>query len=177
MNANCRFSNLNILFYYIKMNQVTEKEYCPTCGHIVAKERVNLSSLEFRRFIHKIIDLDELINNKDRLYRYIKSSYRVKEFADQFLNDLEGKLDSEEVDLNDIKLWLLGFINDENRSFLLKELDLYKFIYFGEVETIDTSFVDFYDSYISWTDNPMSKNRVSRALLAFGLKTTTKNIM
>ena len=31
-----------------------QKEYCPTCGHVIAKERANLSSLEFRRLIHNI---------------------------------------------------------------------------------------------------------------------------
>ena len=44
------------------------KDYCPTCGHVVAKEQVNLSSLEFRCHIHNITDLVKLINSKDYLY-------------------------------------------------------------------------------------------------------------
>jgi hypothetical protein len=154
------------------------KDYCLTCGHVVAKERVALSSLEFRRLIHRIADYEELNSNKDRLYRYIKSSYRIKEFADQFLKDLEDKLDNEN-DLDIIKLWLLGFINNEDRAFPPKEIYLYKFllrIYLME-ENIDMTFGDFYDSYSHWVDDPMSKNRVSRALLVFGLKTSMKKII
>jgi hypothetical protein len=39
------------------------------------------------------------------------------------------------------------------------------------------TFGDFYDSYSHWVDDPMSKNRVSRALLVFGLKTSMKKII
>ena len=38
-------------------------------------------------------------------------------------------------------------------------------------------FGEFYDSYSHWSENPMSKNRVSRALSAFGLKSIMKKIM
>ena len=155
------------------------KDYCPTCGHVVAKERVNLSSLEFRCHIHNITDLVELINSKDYLYRYIKSSYRVKEFANQFLNDLEDKIDEAGEDdnpnLDTIKLWLLGFINNEDRSFPPKEIYLYKFL-LEDCSDIDIPFGDFYNSYSQWVENPMSKNRVSRALLAFGIKTVIRRI-
>jgi hypothetical protein len=150
------------------------KDYCPTCGHVVAKERVNLSSLEFRRRVHNVTDLVELINSKDCLYRYIKSSYKITEFANQFLDDLEDKIDEAE-DLDTIKLWLLGFINNENHSFPPKELDLYKFLCLDECNGIDMPFAEFYESYTHWVNDPMSKNKVSRALLAFGLETTMKS--
>src|SRR5437762_2929560 len=45
-----------------------EREYCSTCKHIISRDRVNLSSLEFRRLIHNITDLDELIS-KNRVSR------------------------------------------------------------------------------------------------------------
>jgi hypothetical protein len=153
-----------------------QKEYCPTCQHIIAKDRVNLSSLEFRRLIHRITDIEEFDNVKDHLYRFIKSFYRIREFADQFLKDLEDKLDSGEADLNDIKLWLLGFINNGDRTLPPRELNLYRFL-ISEYSAINMSFAEFYDCYVHWNDNPMSKNMVSRALSAFGLKPVMKKIM
>ena len=87
------------------------KDRCPTCGHIIAKEIVNLSSIEFRCLIHKINTLEELIDNKDRLYRFVKSFYN-RDFANVFSEDLEGKIN--DSDLDTIKLWLLGFINKED---------------------------------------------------------------
>jgi hypothetical protein len=159
------------------MDQVMkQKEYCPTCQHVIAKDMVNLSSLEFRCLIHRITDIEEFDNIKDRLYRFIKSFYRVKEFADQFLEDLENKINGG-VLLEDIKLWLLGFINNEDRPFPPKELSLYKLLCW-DGSAIDMTFADFYEYYLSWVDNnPMSKNRVSRALSAFGLKPVMKKIM
>jgi hypothetical protein len=158
------------------MSRATEREYCPTCQHIIAKDRVNLSSLEFRRRVSRITDLDDVDSSKIRLYQYIKSSYKVKDFADQFLSDLEDKLDSEDADLNDIKLWLLSFINNEDRSFPPRELNLYRFL-ISEYSAINMPFAEFYDCYVHWNDNPISKNMVSRALSAFGLKPVMKKIM
>ena len=146
-----------------------EKSYCPTCGHVVAKGRTNLSSLEFRRFIHKIDTLEELIDNKENLYRFIKSSYN-RDFADDFSNDLEEKLNG--GNLNAIKLWLLGFIN--NKDF--KEIALYKFL-LSDTQSLSMPFAEFYNNYEHWMEIPMSKNRVSRALSAFGLKPVMKKIM
>ena len=151
-----------------------EREYCPTCKHIISRDRVNLSSLEFRRLIHNITDLDELISNKDYLYRFIRSTYRVKEYADNFLEILEDKLDNEELDT--IKLWLLSYINNEDCAFPPKEISLYKFLCLDNSD-INMPFGEFYDSYSHWIEDPMSKNRVSRALLAFGIKTTMKKIV
>ncbi len=145
-----------------------EKSYCPTCGHVVAKERVSLSSLEFRRLIHKIDTLNHLIDNKERLYRFIKSS--CKDLADQFLEfyDLENRPHD---DLEQVKLWLLGFINNEDH----KEIALYQYL-LKNFSDINMPFGEFYDCYAPWVDNPMSKNRVSRALSAFGLKTVMKKM-
>ena len=144
-----------------------EKSYCPTCGHIVAKERTNLSSLEFRRLVHKIDTLDHLIDNKERLYRFIKSS--CKDLADQFLEDLENRAHD---DLEEVKLWLLGFINNEDH----REIVLYKYL-LEDFSDINMPFGEFYDCYAPWVDNSMSKNRVSRALSAFGLRTVMKKMM
>ena len=159
----------------MEANLSKQKEYCPTCGHVVAKERVNLSSLEFRRLIHSITDLEGLIGKKNHIYRHIKSSYRVQDFADRFLEDLEDKINNN--DLDTIKLWLLGFINNLDRSFPPKELYLYEFLCLDDCSAIDMPFSEFYDSYCHWVTDPMTKNRVSRALLAFGLKTVMKKIM
>ena len=154
------------------------KDHCPTCGHVIAKEIVNLSSIEFRRLIHKIDTLEELIDNKDRLYRFVKSFYN-RDFANDFSENLESKIDDiadENDDLDTIKLWLLGFINNEDRAFPPRENELYKFLLENH-SAIDTPFGEFYDSYSHWTENPISKNRVSRALSAFGLKSAMKKIM
>ena len=154
------------------------KDRCPTCGHIIAKEIVNLSSIEFRRRIHKIDTLEELIDNKDRLYRFVKSFYN-RDFANDFSENLESKIDDnadKNDDLDTIKLWLLGFINNEDRAFPPRENELYKFL-LEDCHYQDIPFGEFYDSYSHWTENPMSKNRVSRALLAFGLKSVMKKIM
>lgn len=167
---------IEYLYFLYKMAELArEKEYCPTCQHIIAKDMVNLSSLEFRRLIHRITDIEELDNIKGRLYRFIKSSYRVKEYADQFLEHLEDKIDTE--DLKEIKLWLLGFINNKDRSYPPRELDLYKFIYSEFSTGIDMPFADFYACYTHWIDTPISKNRVSRALSAFGFKTAMKRVI
>jgi hypothetical protein len=149
------------------------KDHCPTCGHVIAKEMVNRSSIEFRRLIHKIDTLEELIDNKDHLYRFVKSFYN-RDFANAFSEDLEGKID--DSDLDTIKLWLLGFINKEDRAFPPRENELYKFL-LEDRSAIDMPFGEFYDSYSHWLENPMSKNRVSRALSAFGLKSIMKKIM
>jgi hypothetical protein len=154
------------------------KDHCPTCGHVIAKEIVNLSSIEFRRLIHKIDTLEELIDNKDRLYRFVKSFYN-RDFANDFSENLESKINDiadENDDLDTIKLWLLGFINNEDRAFPPRENELYKFL-LEDCCKYDTPFGEFYDSYSHWTENPMSKNRVSRALSAFGLKSVMKKIM
>src|SRR5436190_16161481 len=154
------------------------KDHCPTCGHVIAKEIVNLSSIEYRRLIHKINALEELIDNKDRLYRFVKSFYN-RDFANDFSENLESKIGDiadENDDLDTIKLWLLGFINNEDRAFPPRENELYKFL-LEDHSAIDMPFGEFYDSYSHWTDNPMSKNRVSQALSAFGLKSAMKKIM
>jgi hypothetical protein len=150
-----------------------EKSYCPTCGHVVAKGRTNLSSLEFRRLVHKMDPLEELIDNKENLYRFIKSSYN-RDFADDFSNDLKEKINSGNLDA--IKLWLLGFVNNKN----LKEIALYKFLLSTYLATnmqlLSMPFAEFYNNYEHWTNIPMSKNRVSRALSAFGLKPVMKRV-
>lgn len=151
------------------------KDHCPTCGHVIAKEIVNLSSIEFRRLIHKINSLEGLIDNKDHLYRFVKSFYN-RDFANDFSENLESKIADENDDLDIIKLWLLGFINNEDRAFPPRENELYKFLLENH-SAIDTPFGEFYDSYSHWTENPISKNRVSRALSAFGLKSVMKKIM
>lgn len=158
---------------------LSKREYCPTCKHIIARDRVDLSSIECRRFIHSITNMDMLANAKDYFTRFIRSVYRVKEFADDFQDKLDMKITCEE-DLDSIKLWILDFINNPRDLETLRErfseIDLYNFLQDDHSE-IDMPFRDFYDAYSSSYDKPMNKNRVSRALSAFGLKATLKKIM
>jgi hypothetical protein len=153
-----------------------EREYCPTCKHIISRDRVNLSSIECRRFIHNITDINMLANAKDYFTRFIRSTYRIKEFADKFSNDLNIKL-SDREDLSSIKIWILDFINNPKDLKTLQErfseVVLYRFLYENYSE-INEPFSWFYNTYSSNYDKPMNKNRVSRALSAFGLKTTMK---
>lgn len=171
--------NLNISFFYIKMNQVViEKEYCPTCNRVIAKNRVNSSSIEIRRLIHNINTFEGIIANKDRLYKFVRSQYRVKDFADQFLKDLEEKLDNgnrDEDELVSIKLWLIGFVNDVSGLTTPREMVLYKFLS-ETYSSIDIPFSEFYDIFCHNSVDSMSKNLVSRALSAFGLKGVMKKI-
>lgn len=164
--------------------QTATKTKCVTCGHIVGKPKVRLSSIEFRRYVNSITDLNTLIESKDYLTRFIRSEYKVKEFADKFLNDLETMIDSPpDNDIDCIRIWILGFINDQDGE----EMGLYKFLQSeyhasginAEHHTsgINETFNEFYQNYAGNVHNPMNKNRVSRALSALGLKTEMKKVM
>jgi len=155
--------------------QTATKTKCVTCGHIVGKPKVRLSSVEFRRYVNNITDLNTLIESKDYLTRFIRSEYKVKEFADKFLNDLETMIDSRPPanDIDCIRIWILGFINDKDGE----EMGLYKFLQ-SEYHTsgVNETFNEFYQNYAGSVHNPMNKNRVSRALSALGLKTEMKKV-
>jgi len=165
--------------------QTATKTKCITCGHIVGKPKVRLSSVEFRRYVNSITDLNMLIESKDYLTRFIRSEYKVKEFADKFLNDLETMIDSRHQlgatnyvppanDIDRIRIWILGFINDQDGE----EMGLYKFLQSEyQASGINETFNEFYQNYAGNVHNPMNKNRVSRALSALGLKTEMKKVM
>jgi hypothetical protein len=69
--------------------QTATKIKCVTCGHIIDSSGARLSAIEFRRYVNSITDLNTLIGSKDYLTRFIRSRYRIKDFVDKFLNDLE----------------------------------------------------------------------------------------
>lgn len=155
------------------MNPITVKDHCPTCGHVIAQDRLSLSSIQCRRYINSITHIDSIIGSKDYLVRFIRSSYRIKEFADKFLDDLESKINNgEEVDA--IKIWILDFINKKDCFEKPKEIGLYRFLYTEYYFGINEPFSIFYEKYTRYIDNPMSRNQASRALSAFGLKTAMK---
>jgi hypothetical protein len=159
------------------MRAGTKKEYCPTCGHIIANQRniLRLSTLEFRRRVHEIPDKEKLIDAKEYLVRFI-GSYKVSgECANDFLQSLEEMIESHDTasSLADIKIWILSYISNA------KEAELYKFLQQSQTyqDSIDEPFANFYDCYAQNVDEPLNKNRVSRALTAFGLKPIMKKTL
>jgi hypothetical protein len=156
------------------------KTKCQTCGHIVAKPKVRLSSIEFRRYVNNITDLNALIASKDHLTRFIRSKYKAKEFADIFLNDLEILIDNHRLSekahsvhgIRDIRIWILSFVNNQDSE----EMELYKFLK-SEYLDINETFNEFYQNYAGNVDTPLNKNQVSRVLSALGLKTEMKKVV
>ena len=70
-----------------------------------------LSSIEFRRYVNSIDTLEKLIDSKEYLARYIKSKFQIKEYVDQFLEELEPMLKYQEHghDIGYIKIWILTY--------------------------------------------------------------------
>ncbi|CAG8600513.1 10879_t:CDS:2, partial [Paraglomus occultum] len=135
----------------------------------VGKPKVRLSPIEFRRYVNNITDLNALIESKDYLTRFIKSEYKTKEFVDKFLDNLETMIEIPANDIDCIRIWVLGFINDREGE----EMGLYKFLQ-SNYSDINETFNEFYQNYAGNVHNPMNKNRVARALSALGLKTEMK---
>ena len=152
-----------------------EKEYCPTCNHIIAKTKNNLSSIGFRRTINNYKSLDDVIDGKSYLKRFIKSKFKAQDYADKFAEDLDEKISEHNTEnIDDIRLWLFSFINTRDDEMLL-----YQFLQteWDDGSDIDVTFAHFYDRYCEYMEKPLNKNRVSRALLAFGISTVTKKII
>ena len=154
----------------------TNKPECQTCGHKVSTSGVKLSSIEFRRKINKIKNMEELTSSKDYIAQFVKSRFRLKEYVNEFLRQLEEIDDS---DINNIKTWILEYEDDSGSKGMLlgndPESPLYEFLYHNYPELNDT-FHDFYNNYASSTANPLNKNHVSRALNALGIKPVMKKI-
>ena len=145
------------------------KDYCPACGHIMAKPKRGLSTIEFRRTVHKCTDRDNLRENVCKLIKIFRNITQDAELTVAFSQDFDTLLNEDSQDIEIIKLWLLEQINRLDRD--VGEKALYQLL-FGYVEDgIKESFAVFYDIYAERTDNPLSKNFVSRALGALGLKT------
>jgi len=145
------------------------KDYCLACGRMMAKPRRGLSTIEFRRIVHKCADRDALRENLSKLIKIFRNATQNAELTVAFSQDFEYHLDNVGWGAREIKLWLLGQINSLDSD--VGEKAVYQ-ILFGYVEEgIKESFAAFYDIYAGWTNNPLSKNFVSRALGALGLKT------
>lgn len=161
-------------------NQTTIKSKCQTCGHITASNSVlKLSSIEFRRYINSITDLDKLIASKDYFVRFIKSYSKSKEYADTFLEELEKMIENHNriSDILYIKIWIFNYIFTPEDCDLNKEKQLYKYLQ-SNYSDINETFTTFYENYTqNITQTPFSKNKVSRALSALGLKTIMKKVV
>jgi len=153
---------------------------CQTCGHKVLGPGVKLSSIEFRRKINSITSIKELDDCKDYLIHFVKNRIRITSSVDEFLNKLEAeKTNTNSIDA--IKTWILEYPD------LLRgnnpESPLYDLIRLNYSNGIDMSFHDFYQDYANSygalcksnkVPNPLSKNHISRALNALGIKPIMK---
>lgn len=160
-------------------NQTTIKPKCQTCGHITASNLVSrLSSIKFRWYINSITDLDKLIASKDYFIRFIKSYFKIKEYEDKFLEELEMIINNHNpiTDINYIKIWIFNYIFTPEGYGLNKEKQLYKYLQ-SNYSNINETFTTFYENYARDIENPLTKNKVSRALSALGLKTVMKKVI
>jgi len=160
------------------------KEHCPSCGHVVSKSQIYLSPIEFRRIVNNMKTIDDVIELFDYLVRFIKGKYKLRDFVDKFSEDLQQFINSHSSDYGEIdyiRIWLLGFVNTKDYSDPLKppldEVQLYQFLQAEYQDGINETFTDIYDRYCDYVDTPLSKNKASRALSAFGLKTAMKKIV
>lgn len=159
-------------------NELTGRETCNGCGHIIPVPRTRLSVNNFRHCVNEITDLDGLVKSKNYIRRFIESRCRIGVTANSFIENLERMIKDRGHDIEYIKLWLLGVINDPidcDPSKITKEMHLYRFLQSNYCE-INEIFTDFYNKYAQTSDTPLSKNRVSRTLNALGLKTIMKKV-
>src|SRR6266516_2368631 len=132
-----------------------------------------LSSIEFWRYVNGIESLEKLIDSKEYLARYIKSKFRIKEYVDQFLEELEPMLEYHDpaLDIGYIKIWILTYAYTPAKgcNFDDSERPIYEFLQ-SSYPDINETFQEFYNKYAHNTNKPLSKNHVSRALNALGIK-------
>ena len=161
---------------------------CQTCGRKIPTAGGKLSSIEFRRIINDINTLDKLISSKKYIGKFVYSKFRLIKYADNFLEKLEEEIQyidpiatTIHEDLNRIRIWILNYIDqtepDPKGALLGNDLEspVYQFLH-SVYSEIDEPFHDFYNNYASNVDNSLSKNHVSRALTALGLKPAVKKI-
>lgn len=145
----------------------SERTVCQTCGHVIAKPRKGLSSVLYRQIVRDITTRDSLRNVKDKLVQIIQQGSSAEE-SREFAQNLD-KIIGVDIPIEIPKKWLL-----EQLAILGKdsgELPLYRFLSDKYSETgIDEPFTVFYEAYTQSIENPMTKNFVSRALGAIGLK-------
>lgn len=153
------------------------KEYCHTCGHIIAKSKVGISTISYRHIVENLATIQNLSDNKDKLVAIIRKASRVPDIAREFAQNLEEYLKkanqevSEEITLPEVKKWLYEQLDIIPCSY--SEKDLYEFLRTNYSQGINEPFAIFYDkfcSYRSGREGVMTKNLVSRALNAIGLR-------
>jgi hypothetical protein len=137
---------------------------------MMAKPKRGLSTIEFRRTIHGCEDRNSLYKNMCKLIKIYRNVTKDAKLTVIFTYGFESILDNILQNTDTIKLWLLEQLNGLDRD--VGERAVYRLLYdFYLEEGIDTPFAVFYDIYSEMTDNPLSKNCVSRALRALGLQT------
>jgi hypothetical protein len=146
-----------------------EETSCSTCKKSTgAKPRRGLSSVLYWQILGKINSMDDLIANMGKFIQIFRRGSN-KEASQVFARELEGKIWGDPGTFTEVKKWLLKqliFI-DYNSG----EKALYQHLYnFYAKEGIDEPFTEFYQNYIFHIGEPMTKNFVSRALGAIGLK-------
>jgi len=155
------------------------KPNCQSCGRKVPTSGTRLSSIEFRRKINGIKTMEELIDCKDYLAQFVKSRFQLQKYVDAFLSGLKDQISTDNVDA--IKIWILVYKDtlEQSGKMLLSndqpESHVYEFLYSNYSE-IDETFHDFYDTYSQFLDKPLTRNHVSRALNALGIKPIMKKI-
>lgn len=167
-------------------NESTGKETCNNCGRIIPKNRIILSSTNFRLCVNNIKDLDGLIKSKEYVVQFIENRHQhSQELRRRILDYLEYKIEilrdqaqlkAEQYvleDLEELKLWLLDIINKIDNSG--KEMYFYEYIR-SSYSSIYETFTDFYDKYACAMNEPLNKNQISRLLTALGLRTTVKKV-
>ena|SRR5688572_11621012 len=149
-------------------NELTGRETCHACGDLITRP-IGYTSNHFRLCVNNIKDLDQLIESTKYFSRCIESWYN-KNLSNNFSETFEKMIENhnQSNDIEYIKLWLLELINNSSSS--SKEIQFYKFLK-NEYFEINETFTKFYNNYMDSVDNPLSKNQVSRAFTALGLKT------
>lgn len=156
------------------------KEYCHTCGHIIAKSKAGISTISYRHIVENLATIQNLSDNKDKLVTIIRKASRVPDIAREFAQNLEEylkKANQGVSELPEVKKWLYEQLDIIPCSY--SEKDLYEFLRTNYSQGINEPFAIFYDkfcSYRSGREGVMTKNLVSRALNAIGLRTKMTRI-
>src|ERR1700722_88699 len=168
-------------------NKNTEivKPKCPTCNRILPRNIYKFSIIEFHRKIRDIVDIESLNKTKEYILRIIKYYYSPDVYL-EFTNELDRQIESGE-NIDNIKNWIVTYlmnssgtleirglpqIHNSNLITILREYLIAKYI--DSNSNLDESFSQFYDNFN--IDNNFSKQSVSRALKALGIKTKPKKI-
>jgi hypothetical protein len=175
-----------------------QKPKCPTCNRIISKNIHKFSITEFHRKIRNVMDIDSLNAIKEYILRVIKY-YHSQDVYLKFADEL--KRQTESVDkIDNIKEWILTYLMNSpeplkirglsqmRNSSLITKLRAYLIAeYIDNNNDLNEPFSQFYNNFncsIAEVDKEnvislkpiFSKQSVSRALKALGIKTGPKKI-